>query len=272
MAMQPGISFPFLLCLWLPLFQASPISLRQPADAELSAVLTGLNSERPEKREESLPKLIALIRSDVAVKRRTDVQVAMAALVSREADAIRNWAARARPGQEYDDEFYSGEVLPTAIDLVNDDVPEPEPALVAALVGSVYGTGSRLAQTLAGLGQPALSAVSKLSNSDDSSRRSNAYDILGLMLAKQATRELRQPLTNSSVARAQGILIKALKDHNVVARRDAVRAITTARYRGAIPALRLLAKTDPDVGQKGFDWNSVRGLAAAALKELTDVP
>jgi hypothetical protein len=209
-----------------------------------------------------------MMGADTAFRSRTDVQVAVAALVRREATDIRTWALNARPGEEYDNEFYSTEVLPTAVALLDNVTPQSEPILVAALVESVYGTGSRMAERLASLGEAAMPAISKLSRSAAASQRSNAYDLLGMMLAKQSTGGLRRPLTSSSVLEARRVLTRGLRDLNVVARRDAVRAITKARYRGAIAALRELAARDPDVGQEGFEWNSVRALAAAALRQL----
>lgn len=144
--------------------------------------------------------------------------------------------------------------------------------MIAALVESVYGTGSRVSEVLAGLGEPAMPAISRLTTAAESSQRSNAYDLLGLMLAKQRAGKLGRPLSASSFAEARRLLANGLGDRDTVARRNAVRAGTKAQDRGAIPKLKVLAATDPDSGQAGFEWNSVRGLAAAALKEMAREP
>lgn len=232
----------------------------------LQSALEVVSGKAGRAREQGLLELAAAVKAQPELAVRSEVQLAVAKLLT---DENRRIGVAAFEGDaEANVEFYEEELVPLAFQLLRVATPDAMPALVASLLDGHFNTGSTFSRHLASVGEGAVVALLSASTSPDIYTRSKAYDIMGLTLANNGAGAVRQSLTAQSAKAMRTALLRGLLDADTVCRRDAVRALVAARHRAALPSLRKLAATDPDYGQSGLPANSVRGLAARAIIDL----
>ena len=238
--------------------------------AEVDAVLDSLRQPDPDKWWEGVGRLNQLFDRDSALLDNPAVYETVVALVRSETAVID---ANFRNGVSTDEGFgedYSV-MLETATRVLRAGAPDTRRALLAALVKAVYNPDSRFAKELASYGELVVEPALELTHTDMDPDRWNAYAMLGEILRADRTHELKVPLATGSAARLRVALRGGLRDPEIVTRRETVNAIVAAEDREAIPLLKELAASDPDVGAGLTQRFSVRALAAAAVEKLQRV-
>jgi hypothetical protein len=260
---------------WAPvavLLTLLSVGIRAQHPPDIRETLAALSSKSQDRRDEAVKQLAARVQAEPAVRARADVHLAIARLIRQEGQQLIRIAFE---GFEPDTDLYDWHIVPAAMSILSDTAPRTKPVVVAALVeSSIFNSGSKLSQAIAEVGDSALPAILRASAGPDIYKSSNAFDLLGRMLASHRTGALRQPLSANSEAAARRALLRGLRHTDIVCRREAVRGVERAGLREAVPVLRELAATDPDDGRgrNGPLRFSVRGLAANALATLSKEP
>jgi len=237
------------------------------------AALRQMSHPSAEMREQGLKEVSERIRAEEAVRDRPDVQLALAALLRAEQRRITDHVATHGSAEDYRYlQSYQEELLPAALAVLPHAKAEAERELVAALVNGAFTRGSAVARAIAAVGEGAVSAVLERATSSAGSDRYKGYDLLGEMLGYHRAGTLRHPLSSRSEAQARRALLAGLGDSSITCRRNAIRGVVKAREHSAIPALKVLAATDPDDGRTGYARSSVRALAAQAIATLSATP
>lgn len=235
----------------------------------VSEAIKAMAAESLQARHSGLKALTELIQADPGLRANREVQRSLATLLASESQRLRRLAAK---GLAEDDRYlsaYHDTLVPAVMLVLPYASSDTEKALVAAVLEGFFNTGSIVATRVASVGETAIPLILELARSASPSKRSRAYDLLGRTLAQHAAGNVRWPLTSESESAARHALLKALRDEDIVCRREAVAAVATAGMREALPLLRELATNDPDEGRPGIQWNSVRGRAAKAIAELS---
>ena len=234
---------------------------------DVSRALSALAAPTRAAQEPGLNILAKLVEVEPATRSRPDVQRALARMLRNESRRLRDVVR----GEVEDDPYleqYGQTLIPTALIVLAYATGDEEVELIDALLGGLFDTETKVSRAIAEVGEPAMRAIEKLSDSDDINMRRRSYDLSGYVLEFNRKGALRRPLRNESEAAARRTLMKGLRDPEVVCRRDTIRAIERARLQEAAPLLRVLAETDPDDGRDGLLRFSVRGLAARVLETL----
>jgi hypothetical protein len=239
----------------------------------LVVALRHLSHRSAEIRQQGLNEVSERIRVDEAVRTRSDLQLALAAMLRAEHRRIRDFVATHGNAEEYPYlEAYQEHLLPAALSVLPHATAATESELVSALMSGAFNRGSRVALAIAAAGEGAVTAALDSATSASAVERSKGYDLLGEMLGRHRAGTLRHPLSAASAAQARRALLLGLSDSDIVCRRNAIRGVVKAREHTAIPTLRILADTDPDDGRTGLARNSVRALAARAIETLAAPP
>jgi len=166
-------------------------------------------------------------------------------------------------------EYYS-RVLGLA-DRLRKESPPRDAALLArllnALVMGSYNPDSAFADGLALEGDAIVPIVLAMANSPIGPSRWNAYALMARMSSGQDAGRLAVPLSAESQVAIRRAAREGLLDPAPDVRIWAIAAVVAVRDREAIPLLRQLALTDPDL-DKGPTPYSVRSAAATALQKL----
>lgn len=163
-------------------------------------------------------------------------------------------------------EYYDSVLIPSTMRVL--DV-EPAEDVIEALAWARYNPESALAKRLASQGTAVLAIMVRMVQTGEVPNRWNALYVLGEVVRLQNERRLRNALTPQQVNDALRAVRESTLDPESSVRRHAVRALGAARDLEAVPILRRLAESDPDVkDQKAKMDFSVRGEALRALAAI----
>lgn len=140
--------------------------------------------------------------------------------------------------------------------------------LLAALVAGSYNPDSGFARGLALEGEPIVAPVLEMSRAGRGPSKWNAYSLSAMLLENSSRGVLKAELSPMSRDALKSSARAGLRDASADVRRHAIRAVVAAKDLEAIPLLRMLAESDPDLGRAPFPY-SVRSLAADAVNQLS---
>jgi hypothetical protein len=172
-------------------------------------------------------------------------------------------------GEEYG-EYYSGPLSHSLMEFAADG----DMRAAQALARGSYNPDSRLALILATYGQPLVSTLLQVAQSDIGPDRWNGVAVLGEMLRLHRAGQLRAPLAAASVKQIKTTIRGvALNDPQPVVRYWAVRALGVAGDKESLPLLETIAATDLDDGRghtSKVDY-SVRAEARRAIAAINAI-
>lgn len=236
----------------------------------VTATLSALNNSDWTKRSAAVDELERMLERDASLGSNEDVRTAVAALLDRETDYIRQMVASGGPGFGYS-EYYFGTLAELAVKLAQIG-PTAHSGLLGALVRSVHNPDSRLTTILAEHGEPVAPHLFALTANPDAGERINAYALAAELLSADRARRLRHPLSAQTRSQVISALRAGLQDAEPVGRREAIKGVVVARDRDSIPILQHLAATDPALSGDVKPRFAVREEAALALKRLQSLP
>jgi hypothetical protein len=253
--------------IWLVVFSATVAITPQTAD-----VAKLLNAPELQARMRAVTDLERAVAADPSVLGEQQLQKAVLTLLETEnarvAKAMASFQATGHAETTESDGEYYAQVLGLANRLRTDDRLSSaalDSRLRRALVFGVYNPDSEFVGDLAREGDAIVPFVLELSRAADGPSKWNANALIGALFANQKAGALTGPLSASSASALRTAARGALADPAADVRRWAVRAVTRAEDKEALPLLEQLAKNDPDADVQG---HSVRSLAAEAVRRL----
>jgi hypothetical protein len=236
-------------------------------------VVQGLRAPDVRLRMDSAADLVRRSDEDPSILADRAVQKTVVALLETENTAIAEGVAMrlAGGGSAHRDETYS-EYYAQVLGLANRIRKDYRPAdgvlvrrLLRALVRGTYNPDSSFVTDLAGEGEAIVPLVLELSRAADGPSKWNAFGLTEELFLQHDARAPSAQLAERSLASLRAVARGGLVDPAPDVRLWAIRAVSSARDKDAIPMLERMAGNDPDAGPGRY---SVRRQAAEALSRL----